>query len=122
LKPENWSVLRHYRRTCGQTHEVWVRTILYIDIKGHLQDLKIPDTNLWIYPNEDYDANLQKFTQKPVFDFPVVYISFPSRKDPDWEKARPGKSTIEVVVPAPYAWFAKWKDTPWQNVDRSMSS
>jgi len=114
LLPDTCPVKKEYLQNLQRVSPSFAHMCLYIGIKGHLQDLKIPDTNLWIYPNEDYDANLQNFTPKPTFNFPVVYISFPSRKDPDWDKSRPGKSTIEIVVPAPYAWFAKWKDTPWQ--------
>src|SRR5690606_40019212 len=41
------------------------------------------------------------------------YLSFPSRKDPDWPNRHPGKSTIEIVAPAPYQWFSQWQDKPW---------
>ena len=49
----------------------------------------------------------------PEADFPVVYISFPSAKDPDYENRHPGTSTIEIVAPAPYEWFEKWRDATW---------
>ena len=44
----------------------------------------------------------------------MVYISFPSSKDPAWEQAYPNKSTVEIVVPAPFAWFEKWETSKWQ--------
>ncbi len=87
---------------------------LYIGVKASPHELGVPTTNLWIYPNERHDANIAQFTPKPSLEFPVVYISFPSNKDPDWEKKYPGKSTIEIVVPAPFQWFEKWKDSKWQ--------
>jgi all-trans-retinol 13,14-reductase len=43
----------------------------------------------------------------------MVYISFPSAKDPDWERHYPGKSTVQVITMAPYAWFERWRDTTW---------
>jgi len=43
----------------------------------------------------------------------MVYISFPSAKDPDFAKRHPGKATVEVVSIAPYDRFQKWEDTKW---------
>ena len=45
--------------------------------------------------------------------FPAVYISFPSAKDPSWESRYPNTATIEIVAPASFDTFAKWKDEPW---------
>src|SRR5262249_2344006 len=50
---------------------------------------------------------------KPTMDFPLVYVSFPSAKDPLWNTNHPGRSTIDVIAPAPYSWFEKWQGTPW---------
>ena len=49
----------------------------------------------------------------PNAPFPVVYISFPSAKDPDYLNRHPGTATIEIVAPAPYEWFEQWKGTTW---------
>jgi all-trans-retinol 13,14-reductase len=46
---------------------------------------------------------------------PVIFISFPSAKDPSFTSRYPGRATIEVVAPAPLAWFAKWADTRWKH-------
>ena len=42
-----------------------------------------------------------------------MYISFPSAKDPDYERRHPGTATIEIVAPAPFEWFEKWQGTTW---------
>jgi all-trans-retinol 13,14-reductase len=87
---------------------------VYIGLKGSSQDLGLGTTNLWLYRDEHHDANLKDFMANPGMDFPVVYISFPSSKDPHWERNFPGKSTIEIVAPAPYSWFKQWEGRPWQ--------
>ena len=46
--------------------------------------------------------------------FPVVYLSFPSAKDPDWNNRYPGKSTIDIITLIPYETFEKWKGSPWK--------
>jgi all-trans-retinol 13,14-reductase len=86
---------------------------LYIGLQGTAEELGLPRTNFWIYPGNDYDAAVQAFLDDPNAPFPVVYISFPSAKDPDYLNRRPGTATIEIVAPAPYEWFEKWKGTTW---------
>jgi all-trans-retinol 13,14-reductase len=106
-KSEFLKNLQHISPSCAHM-------CLYIGLKANPQELGIPTSNLWIYRDEKHDANIAEFTNKPGLDFPVVYISFPSSKDPAWDRKHPGKGTIEIVVPAPYQWFEKWKDTKWQ--------
>jgi all-trans-retinol 13,14-reductase len=40
----------------------------------------------------------------------VVYLSFPSAKDPDWSNRYPGK-TIDVITLIPYETFEEWAGT-----------
>lgn len=86
---------------------------VYIGLKETAEDLGLPKTNFWIYPGNDYDAALDKFLADKDAPFPVVYISFPSAKDPDYENRHPGTATIEIVAPAPFAWFEKWQGETW---------
>ena len=82
------------------------------------RSLGLDGTNLWIYPSQlDHDANLARFVVDPSAPFPVVYISFPSAKDPDFERQHPGRATLEAVVFAPYEWFAPWEDSRWKRRD-----
>lgn len=71
-------------------------------------------TNLWIYRGADHDAAVARFLEDPAAPFPALFISFPSEKDPTFSKRYPGRSTIEVVAPAPYRWFEQWADTRWK--------
>ena len=86
---------------------------VYIGLKGTAADISLPRTNYWIYPSNDYDGALDAFLDNPDAPFPVVYLSFPSAKDPDYANRHPGTSTIEIVAPAPYEWFEKWRDETW---------
>ncbi|MEM9057984.1 MAG: NAD(P)/FAD-dependent oxidoreductase, partial [Pseudomonadota bacterium] len=56
---------------------------IYIGLKHTAEELGLPKTNYWIYPDNDYDAAVQRFLDDENAPFPVVYISFPSAKDPD---------------------------------------
>jgi len=86
---------------------------VYIGLEATAAELGLPKTNFWIYPNNDYDGTLAQFEADPTGRFPVVYLSFPSAKDPDFERRHPGKATIEIVAPAPYEIFAPWAGKTW---------
>ena len=86
---------------------------VYIGLKGTAAELGLPKTNFWIYPHEDYDEAVAQFGDDPDAPFPVVYLSFPSAKDPDYLNRHPGTATIEIVAPAPYQWFEKWEGSTW---------
>jgi all-trans-retinol 13,14-reductase len=86
---------------------------VYIGFKATAAELRLPKTNFWIYPSNDYDGTLAKFEADPTGPFPAVYLSFPSAKDPDFERRHPGRATIEIVAPAPYEIFAPWADKTW---------
>ena len=86
---------------------------LYIGLNATDDQLELPKTNYWLYPSADYEGDTARFLENPEAELPLVYISFPSRKDPDWPNRHPGKSTIEIVAPAPYQWFSQWQDKPW---------
>ena len=86
---------------------------VYIGLRDTAEHLGLPRTNFWIYPSTDFDADVAAFEEDPEAEFPVVYISFPSAKDPDYLKRHPGTATIEIVAPAPFEWFERWQGTTW---------
>jgi len=86
---------------------------MYIGLKSTAAELGLPKTNFWVYPNNDYDGTLERFLADPHGPLPVVYISFPSAKDPDFERRHPGRATIEIVAPAPYEIFERWAGSTW---------
>ena len=53
---------------------------VYIGLQGTAEEHGLPKTNFWIYPHNDYDAAVADFVANKDAEFPVVYISFPSRK------------------------------------------
>lgn len=87
---------------------------LYAGLKHTAAELGLNGTNLWISPTPDHDANMERFIKDPSAPFPVLFISFPSAKDPEFERKHPGRATIEVVTFAPYDWFARFEDSTWK--------
>jgi all-trans-retinol 13,14-reductase len=88
---------------------------LYIGLEGTPEELGIPKTNYWIYPKDgDHDTCIKNYLEDISRPFPLVYLSFPSAKDPDWSKRYPDKSTIDVITLIPYETFQKWEGTAWK--------
>ena len=87
---------------------------LYIGLNGSPAELKLPKTNYWIYPGDlDHDGCVERYLADLDAPFPVVYISFPSAKDPDFPNRYPGKSTIDIITLVPYEAFAPWTGSRW---------
>jgi all-trans-retinol 13,14-reductase len=87
---------------------------LYVGLRGTAEELGLGRSNLWVYPGVDQDAAVERYLADPDAPLPLAYISFPSAKDPDFERRFPGRATIEVVGLAPYEWFAPWEERRWQ--------
>ncbi|MCF6193090.1 MAG: NAD(P)/FAD-dependent oxidoreductase [Kangiellaceae bacterium] len=86
---------------------------LFIGLKETAKSLGLPKTNFWIYLDENHDKNISDFFENENAALPVIYISFPSAKDPSFESRYPGRATIEIVAPSSYEMFEKWKGTTW---------
>jgi all-trans-retinol 13,14-reductase len=113
LLAEEWVAKFGYESALAKVRPSMGHLGVYIGLQATAEELELPRTNFWIYPSNDYDGAVQAFFDDPDAPFPVVYISFPSAKDPDYLNRHPGTATIEIVAPAPYEWFDKWKGTTW---------
>jgi len=95
---------------------------LYLGFKGTAAELGIPKTNFWVYPTPNHEQNLQRYLENPELDFPLIYISFPSAKDPTWDQHYPGMSTAEVLTLGPYEWYERWSGSTWNQRGRDYEA
>ncbi|MCP3957601.1 MAG: NAD(P)/FAD-dependent oxidoreductase [bacterium] len=86
---------------------------VYAGLRGTADELGLPKHNLWLYPGPDHDANVEAYMRDPEAPLPVVYVSFPSAKDPTFGDRYPGRSTIELITFAPFERFMPWFETDW---------
>lgn len=115
LLPLNISMKHKLKDQLQQVNRSVAHACLYIGLEGSPKDLELPKTNYWIYPDDlDHDGCVDRYIDDLDADFPVVYISFPSAKDPDWSNRYPGKSTIDIITLVPYEAFESWSDTRWK--------
>ncbi len=88
---------------------------LYIGIDEDITPYLNGNGNFWIYPTADHDATIEAFGKDMNAEFPVMYISFPSSKDPHWKEKHPNKSTVEIISVAKYDWFKEWENDRWKH-------
>lgn len=92
---------------------------LYIGLKGSPEELNLPKTNYWIYPDDaDHDTCIERYLKDIDQPFPLVYISFPAAKDPDWSNRYPGHSTIDIITLLPFDKFVSWEGSRWKKRGR----
>ena len=78
---------------------------VYVGLKGTAEELGVSGKHYWAMWTKDGAEDLDEIThsylqrsQKNATDGPVpmLFISFPSAKDPLWNKKHPGKSTAST--------------------------
>lgn len=86
---------------------------LYLGMRTTDEELGLSGTNLWLCPDGNHDRNVERYASDPDAPFPVVYVSFPSAKDPTYGARFPGRSTIDVIAPAHIGHFDAWRGSRW---------
>ena len=115
LIPQKTVEKHHFKKQLQKVKRSVSHASLYIGLDGSPEELGIPKYNYWVYPEKgDHDSCVENYLEDLSQPFPLVYLSFPSSKDPDWSNRYPGKSTIDVITLIPYETFEAWKDTPWK--------
>lgn len=86
-----------------------------VGLKGdHDRDLHLPHTQLWAFPsaealllNSSNGMSLEDAMQMQEKDV-SVFISCPSGKDSAWKDEFPDKSSLEIIMTVPSAWFQRF--------------
>ena len=114
LIPEHIVEKHQLRKQLKKINPSVAHVSLYIGLSGSPKELKLPKTNFWIYPEKgDHDQCVANYLKDNQAAFPVVYISFPSAKDPTWSERYPNKSTIDIITLLPYELVAEWQGSKW---------
>lgn len=76
---------------------------LYLGFSGDLRQAGVDGANHWIYR---HGPDAMDWTDPTDGDAPSMFVSFGSLNDPEHR----GGHTAEVIVPVPWAFFARWAD------------
>ncbi len=97
----------------GGVQDTYAIVGLNIGFKASHAELGFTPANIWSHPGPDLEANLVAHRQDFDAPFPWHFITFPSTKDPLWERDFPGRATVEMYAYTDYGHFARWAGTPW---------
>lgn len=86
---------------------------LYLGFEGDIKSVGATESNQWWCETWDFEEGVWDVKKKDLKP-PVIYVSFPSLKDPKHEGvSKEGKPlhTGEVVTFVPWEYFEEWKET-----------
>ncbi|MFT7582141.1 MAG: all-trans-retinol 13,14-reductase [Myxococcota bacterium] len=88
---------------------------LYIGFKGDIASAGATAANQWFYNTWSTEADSWDVTPEgDIPDAAVLYVSFPSLKDPEHEPGPEQRHTGEIVTFVPWESFEKWRDSRWK--------
>jgi len=114
LLPQNTAEATGFSQKIDQVGPSVAHLSLYVGLQGTTEELGLEKTNLWVYQDHKHEENFKRFQEDIHAPLPVVYLSFPSAKDPDFQNRYPGRSTVEAVTLGPYEPFRSWERTSWK--------
>ncbi|KAG9343799.1 hypothetical protein JZ751_013180 [Albula glossodonta] len=89
--------------------------LVFVGLDGTMEELGIVSTNFWMYKDNDLDRLMENYSSLSREDvaknIPMMFITFPSAKDPTANVRHPGKSCMTLLTMAKYEWFKEWEDT-----------
>lgn len=88
---------------------------VFVGLNASAEELKVKRQNMWAFVDNE-SGNFDKYMNLKVDEMvnekvPLIFLSFPSTKDPNWSK-RPGrenKSTLAIITLANWDWYRKFE-------------
>ncbi|XP_048208538.1 all-trans-retinol 13,14-reductase [Perognathus longimembris pacificus] len=116
LLPESARCLPGVKQQLGMVRPGLSMFSVFICLKGTKEDLGLQSTNYYVYFDTDMDKAMENYISMPKEKapehIPLVFIAFPSAKDPTWENRFPDRSTMILLVPTTFEWFEEWQQEP----------
>jgi all-trans-retinol 13,14-reductase len=82
----------------------------FVNLDGTTEELGLRDSNIWVYPNKDYDEMLETF-EADIQNNPMpMFIASSSAKDSSWNERYPNKSSMILLTLAKKEWFEQWEN------------
>jgi len=92
---------------------------VFLGLNASAEELGLKRQNVWAFTSNDSEKDaLDYFSsdREKAMDteVPLLFISFPSAKDPEWTQhpGREGKATCAIVTLANWEWFKSWENEP----------
>lgn len=83
---------------------------LFVNLDGTVDDMELKSSNMWIWPNSDYEQMMADYKNDPLNGSMPVFIACGCAKDSTWNDRYPDKSNAIILTMGYFEQFAKWKD------------
>ncbi|XP_059113980.1 all-trans-retinol 13,14-reductase [Peromyscus eremicus] len=116
LLPESVRCLPDVKKQLAMVRPGMSMFSVFVCLRGTKEELKLPCTNYYVYFDTDMDKAMKRYVSMPKEKapehIPLIFIAFPSSKDPTWEDRFPDRSTMTMLVPMAFEWFEEWQEEP----------
>ena len=90
---------------------------VFIGLNASVEELKLKKENIWAFSNNETCTEFGDYMKLNVEDVksaevPLLFISFPSAKDPNWSNhpGRANKATCALVTMANWEWYKQFEN------------
>ena len=84
---------------------------LFVGMEGTAESLKLRSSNIWVWPNRDYDKMIETFYADPENAPIPMFIGFPCAKDSTFDTRYPNKANAVILTMCKFDWFEKYEGT-----------
>ncbi len=91
---------------------------VFVGLNASNEELGLKAENIWAFASNDAEADFNDYMEKSAndvmdTDLPLLFVSFPSAKDPNWSRhpGRASRSTCAIISLAKWEWYERFKDT-----------
>eukprot|EP00930_Biecheleria_cincta_P063370 TRINITY_DN48898_c0_g1_i1.p1 TRINITY_DN48898_c0_g1~~TRINITY_DN48898_c0_g1_i1.p1 ORF type:complete len:647 (-),score=91.12 TRINITY_DN48898_c0_g1_i1:83-2002(-) len=104
----------------GYMREGCAAMSLFVGLESSGADLQLDSIqgSAWAYRSPNFDEDWGRFMAQTPEDvlakkvqWPMVFLGFPSSKDPAWSEDFPNKTSITVISLVSWAWFAEYENS-----------
>jgi len=117
LLPPKLAAKSYYSQICKELKPGVAAMNVFLGLNASAEELGVKRQNCWAFTTNNIDQDGLDYFNMDVdqaldADVPLIFISFPSVKDPEWANhpGRENKTTCAIVTLANWKWFSKWQD------------
>jgi len=117
LLPKEIASKSYYTQICKDLKPGVGAMNVFLGLNCSPEELGVKRQNIWAFNDSNIDFEGQKYFDMNVdeamdAEIPLLFISFPSVKDPEWDNhpGRKGKTTCAIVTLANWDWFKQWEE------------
>lgn len=119
LLPKELAEKSYYTKICKDLKPGVAAMNVFLGLNKSKEELGLKRQNMWAFTTNELNKNGEDYFNLSVdeamdADIPLLFVSFPSAKDPEWENhpGRKDKSTVAIVTLANWEWFKEWENKP----------